>query len=300
MNELLESIEKPYHRGVRLFLSHLRLAREFEESNMRYGLEKRLHEILDLICNNEQSRDEILVRMCDSVDACGDKPIWALNQMTLISRVVAARGNRKALLEIGKGVMKLGIVHKHVKKKINSLGFVDDVCVYLKFEIELKDQLELPVSALEMKFPDYIKVTQQEINQAKQEAIEKSTDELFQKWLKTWDEWQRQLRYEYAQEELQWESLQTADKRLSASLDLTDLAGDPLIDPVYFHSKIWSLNELLKRWVETGMDFLNIVRTGDELKLELKKIQPPSPKQQQRTFIEMDNESEEDDDFLLQ
>ena len=43
--------------------------------------------------------------------------------------------------------MRLGVVHEHVEKKIKSLPSidVDDVCIYLRFEIELREPLGLPV-----------------------------------------------------------------------------------------------------------------------------------------------------------
>ena len=47
------------------------------------------------------------------------------------------------------------------RRKCDSLSFVDDVCVYLRFEIDLKDELDLPVSAMSMHFPNYIKIEAQ-------------------------------------------------------------------------------------------------------------------------------------------
>ena len=39
--------------------------------------------------------EEILMRICDSIDVCGDKPIWALNQMTVVVKISEARGSKK-------------------------------------------------------------------------------------------------------------------------------------------------------------------------------------------------------------
>ena len=98
----------------------------------------------------------LLVRISDSIDACNDKPAWALNQMGVLERVLKARGNRVALKELGRRILNLEIVHEHAKAKCDSLKFVDDVCVYLRFEIALREDLDLPVSSSSMHFPSYI------------------------------------------------------------------------------------------------------------------------------------------------
>jgi len=258
-------VDKANQRGVLLFLSKLRMAKEFNDENLKEGLAKRVLEALETIAADDYSRDEIIARMSDSIDACGDKPIWALNQITLISMIAKARGDREALRKVGLGVMRLEIVHEHVLKKIASLSFVDDVCVYLRFEIALKEELDLPVSAQEMLFPRYIKVTDEEIKAAKKDALE-ITDEQFEEWLDNWPEWQRQKRFEVA-EEVKFSDLKRNSRRFS--LSWSDLFGNTDIpDPVRIGSKgsIWSMQDLLKHYVATGLDLNNSPRTIDEIR----------------------------------
>jgi len=150
--------------------------------------------------------------MEDSLDACHDKPVWALNQLTLVGLISSARGDRDELRALGRRVMQLQIVHDHVQKKIASLRWVDDVCVYLRFEIELREVLNLPVDATAMIFPNYITVTDAELQAAEQEASE-VTEEAFESWLSSWTEWERQARLETA-ENLCWDDL-NVDKVLA-------------------------------------------------------------------------------------
>jgi len=250
-------------RGFLLFLEKLTLSAEFKNQQMRPGLAKRVVAVLEMICEDDFARDELITRAIDSNNSCGDKPIHALNQMTLILRVVNAREDRKKLRRVGLGVMRLGIVHEHVEKKIQSLPMVDDVCVYLRFEISLAEELGLPVSALDMLFPSFIRVSDEEIDAARQEALN-ITDEQFETWLRTWPEWQRQLRFEAAQE-IEFGKLRRNSRRYS--LSWSDLLGNRMEDPVRVSANsIFSLKDLLRHWVATGLDLNNQPRTIEEMK----------------------------------
>ncbi|CAK9009910.1 E3 ubiquitin-protein ligase SspH1 (RING-type E3 ubiquitin transferase SspH1) (Salmonella secreted protein H1) (Secreted effector protein SspH1) [Durusdinium trenchii] len=254
-------------RGVLLFLSKLRTSDEFanKDDEVQRSLAKRIVEVLELLAQDEYARDEIVARFVDAVDACGDKPIWALNQMTVLANIAHARGDREALRRIGLGIMRLDIVHDHVRKAIASAAVVDDVCFYLKFEVELKDSLDLPVSATSFLFPDYVKVTDDQLEAAREEALA-ITDEDLEDWLPSWTEWQRQLRHEVALELPDWADLPRNSRRWSASF--LDLFGDEMKDPVRINAKgsVWSMKDLLKHWVATGLDLNNTQRSIAEMR----------------------------------
>jgi len=262
--DLTGIVPKEFERGLKLFLTKLKGAQEFRNPETRSSIAKRVVEALQTLVEDEESRTEMLIRMADSVDACADKPTHSLNQMTLISKIVKARGNRGALRELGRGVMNLDIVHKHVRMKINRMNLVDDVCIYLKFEIELKEDLNLPVSATAFLFPNYMRVEESELNYAREEC-EAVTEEAFEAWLLTWPEWQRQLRHEAAQK-FRFADLPRNSRRFS--LSWTDLLGNTDIsDPVRIDKKgpVWSLSDLLKFWVVSGCDPHNQKRSIEEM-----------------------------------
>jgi len=276
----LERIVPGYNaRGVLMFLSKLRGAKEFQRTQaMRVGLAKRVIEALELIRDDEYTRDEIISRMVDSVDACSDKPIQALNQIGLVAKVAAARGDPERLRRIGRGVMNLDIVHGHVRKKIQSLGNnVDDVCVFLRFEIDLREDLDLPITAQDMIFPNYVRVTEEEINSAREDALSVPA-EVFEAWLEDWPEWQREKRRQFA-DGLKWEDLdQEQLSRQSLRLSLTNMFGEPLADPVRIlddksrgKRPVWSFADLMKHWVPTGLDLHNNSRSVDEMRDNLRR-----------------------------
>jgi hypothetical protein len=173
--------------------------------------------------------------------------------MMVLKEVVKARGNRSALHDLGRRVLNLEIVHKHAKAKCDRLKFVDDVCVYLRFEIDLRECLDLPVSALKMHYPSYIDLTSAETAAAKEEALSLS-DSQFSAWLVSWDEWQRQDRLECAGR-IVYANLPVAKRvRESWRKSIRGLLGSKPLDTIVFQGQRWSLADLLRHWVETGRD----------------------------------------------
>jgi len=188
--------------------------------------------------------------------------------MGLIPR---ARGDRDELRALGRRVMQLQkIAHDHVQKMIASLRWADDVCVFLRFEIELREVLNLPVDATAMIFPNYIQITDAELQAAEREASE-VTDEAFESWLLSWEEWKRQKRLETAQN-MHWDDLDI-DQSVSASrVPKTDLSGEALVDPVVLRRQIWSLRDLLRHWVETGSDLTNAALLVEDLTKNIRRV----------------------------
>lgn len=289
-----KAVSRYFRESVTQFLAKLRMSKEFTEETMREGLARRVVQVLRFIVEDSSVREALLVRMSDSIDACGDKPIWALNQMHAVIATARARGNKEALRRLGCGMMRLGIVHEHARRKVLELqrqrheawersgesrshpdtsGDVDEICVYLFFEIELRERLGLSVTAEHMLFPNFIHISAAEINAAAEEA-ENISEEDFERWLTTWPEWQRQMRLELAQS-MTWESLPAARIPKRVSLSQTTFLGDPMTEPVLLgKAGPWQFDELLDRWIETGMDFNNVTWRVDEFSEELGRVEP--------------------------
>ena len=255
------------------FLSRLQGAKEFGIQDRKQSLAKRVVEMLDILLSSTAdtlTKESMIVRMSDSLDACHDKPIWALNQMHVTVEIAKAREDKEQLKELAKRVMRLNIVHKHAKDCCDKLSFVDDVCVYLRFEMDLMNELDLPVSATAMHFPNYIKIEQQDIEKAKKEALN-ITNEEFESFMKEWSPWQRQQRKE-AVENVTIDSLPKSSKRRSISGRLETMIGEIATDGVILGDSQYSLSDLKKHWMETGMDFNNIPWSIDDFLSNLKMI----------------------------
>lgn len=260
--DVSKAVDDASKHGVLVFLSRLRGAKEFLLTEMRPRLACRVLEVLEILVTDEVAREEIILRMVDSTDACDDKPIWALNQMHLQVETARARGSEAKLRSLARRVMNLQVVHEHAMAKCNSLGYVDDVCVYLRFEIALMDDLNLPVSALAMHFPKFMEIKDRELDAARQEALA-ITDEQVEAFLVTWPEWQRFQREEIAAD-IRWDELPEM-RAMSLRRSLRDLFGSKVKDPVIFRGKQWSMNDLLRHWVAHGVDFNNVPVTAEEI-----------------------------------
>ena len=136
--------------------------------------------------------------------------------------------------------------------------------------MDLMSELHLPVSATAMHYPNYIKIEQQDIDKAKEEALN-ITNEEFESFLKEWSPWQRQQRKE-AVENVTIDSLPKSSKRRSLNEELETMSGDVATDGVILGDSQYSLSDLKKHWIETGMDFNNIPWSIDDFLSNLKRI----------------------------
>lgn len=281
-SDLEPYIDPAYLRGVLQFLSMLLSSQEYKDEKIRPDLKNRVHEVLQLIMTDPVARQELVLRMLDAVDACADKPIWALGQMQVVAAVAHARGDRAKLRKLGRGIMRLSVVHEHVNRFINEQERdVDDVCVYLRFEIELRDALDLPVSSKAMIYARHVPIPAPVILAAKRDALAIG-EKRFEAWLATWPEWQRQERMEAVVPYLDLQRHETLLFELPNvdPTDLTDLKGEPMTDPVFLlpdHSNVWSYNDLCERWVSTGLDFNNMAVSKEDFFSHLHRLLDTKP-----------------------
>ena len=276
-----QTVSAYFRPGVLAFLSKLRVAKQFEYAEMRQGLARRVLELLEAICAADADidqgvKEELLIRIADSVDACGDKPVLTLNHCRLTMLIAQAGDDAVALRRAGLALMRLGVVHQHALAKINSLDDKDrdDVCVYLRFEIELRDALDLPLTSERMLFPSFVKISDQELSAAAADAVRLTDDSAeFNAWLEAWPPWQRLARRAAAAElRAAWAGLSELDtlsdggpaKELQEEEEeLLRFDGEPMTEPICLvdggqaSGGPWDLGELLDRWAAHGVDFNN-------------------------------------------
>ncbi|CAK9112466.1 E3 ubiquitin-protein ligase SspH1 (RING-type E3 ubiquitin transferase SspH1) (Salmonella secreted protein H1) (Secreted effector protein SspH1) [Durusdinium trenchii] len=270
--DLQPYIDRAYLPGVLQFLTRLMQSQEFLEPALRPGLQKRVKEVLQTI-SDPAVCEEMVIRMIDSLDTCNDKPIFALGQMNVVAEIARARGDAAAVRALGRRIMRLNIVHEHVERLIKKFGGhsrTDDVCVYLRFEIALREPLDLPVSSSAMIYHSYVNVKEEHIAAARQEALGVSEEE-FEAWLSGWDEWHRQLRFDAV---IPFEELKESSQEAPAGEHL-DLSGFPNGDPVYVlpsTSDLWSYHDFCTHWVATGKDFSNNALDAKDLATQVLRV----------------------------
>jgi len=267
----LEEYVPSYHvRDLLQFLTKLQLSAEFKQKELRQGLAARVLEILRTIRDSPATREEILVHISDSLTSCADKLTWAMNHIYASALTARARGDREALKDLGMRLMRLAIVEKHARNHPNVAA--DDVCVHLFYEIALREELDLPVSAEKMLFPKFVRVTRQQLDAAKMEALS-VTEEQLDEWLKQWSEWQRHLRLQVARG-IRWNELKRG--RLDKRSSMRAFSGDPMKHPVMLgNAGPYEFDELMQRYIDYGTDFFNHKIAQEDLQRNLRRLEPP-------------------------
>ena len=120
-----------------------------------------------------------------------------------------------------------------------------------------------------MIYPSYITITDDDLEKAKQAALA-ITEEEYEAFLNNWEEWKRQERFEVA-ENIEWDQLEL--KRISLRKSLRNLLNEKVKDPVFYLNKQYSLKDLLRHWVETGLDLKNNPLSKEDI-CNLKRVHP--------------------------
>lgn len=244
-----ESVKAKDEPALAAFLGRLR-----ESNEAKCALQPMAARVVEALGLLDTHHDDVMAQIETSLDACVDKPVWALGRLTLMCLIKDARGSREAITQLGRRVFRLDIVHEHVRKKLRANPNADDVSVFLHFETALRQDLDLPVCVSHMHFAHLSGVTQEEIDAARTEALGVSETE-FLEWLNEWAEWKRQRRLEHAKfirykrmYRYNGDPLQVPD---------TDMSGEPISDPVVLRGRVWSWSDLKRHWIPTGVDFFN-------------------------------------------
>jgi len=244
---------------VRMFMNKLIPALQGQAE--RYGAEAvnviidRVMEILRSLNDaDEHIKGAVRAYMLDSVTSCHDRPIWAVNQVHVLFLIQRARGDRSKLRILGERILRLELLHRCVRKYISCMAkggceVVDEVTIYLIFEIRLRERLQLPLCATKMMFHTMYKVTDEELEMTGDIILRESV-ETFETWLQTWPEWQRFQREQQARRV----DLETLPETVveSDGAARVNLCGEEASDFVLLRGRVWSLADVLKHWTETG------------------------------------------------
>ena len=252
---------------------------------------------------DEDVRQSMVTCMENSFGACNDKPVLALNAMHSTILVADASKDFAKLEKVGLSIMRLEVVHQHARRAIRKMeciemarglglnpdfvsyedlverrkvdptaGTVDDVSVVLFFEITLKHRLGLPVVSSGMFFPEKIPESWLKDAAAEAQAI---TYEDFAAWRKHWAPWQKLQRTEFAAafrpeqlEELQMEFEEEPEDIYGSKIEADKCVQ---VDGV---ATLFSIDDILAHWVNTGKTFYNSVLPLSEFRERVKRCVP--------------------------
>jgi hypothetical protein len=192
------------------FLGRLRGTADYQNVKSRPLLAQRIVGLLDQVAASESLAALCHERIGQALESCGDRVIWAMNQLELTVRVHQAQQGstpKQALRDLGRSLLRLQVVHQHAAAKVVSLTVVDPIEVYLAYETKLAQPLGLPLFTQGMLYERSSHVTKADLEAASRAAKQADADsqqvELF---LQSWEPWQGLIRRQYA-EGCTWQGL---------------------------------------------------------------------------------------------
>jgi hypothetical protein len=206
------------------FLDRLRDTADFKNTNSRPLLAKRIVGLTTQLAASESLAAVCHERIGQALESCGDRVIWAMNQLELTVRVHQAQqagAPEQELRDLARSLLRLQVVHQHAAAKVASLRAVDPIEVYLAYETQLAHALGLPLSTHHMLYENISNVNQADLRKALRAAQQADADpRQVEAYLTAWGPWQQFIRGQQA-EACGWERLQPMPQ--GANLDETQV-----------------------------------------------------------------------------
>lgn len=137
------------------------------------------------------------------------------------------------LITLGRGMFRLDRLEEIAREKVDQLDFVDEVEVYLAFQVKLRERLDLPVATPDMRFFSVSWVTEQDLIDAETRVKNFEARDFFSYLATSWSPWQAMLKrldptwHAAAQERLIDAMSEDFSTRLAARLRSLNLENDP-------------------------------------------------------------------------
>ena len=182
-------------------------------------------------------RDTFLISQ-DASTRCEDRvslTFNAMRQARLASDVQLGDYDHRLpeLIGVGRGMFRMDQLELIARAKVKTLNFVDEIEVYLAYQVKLREPLALPIDTPDMRYFDVAYVTSDDLSRA-QERVLSAEREGFANYLSSdWQPWQSVLQrldpegHERAREELVEAMEDKFPSRLQARLQQMGLQGDP-------------------------------------------------------------------------
>jgi hypothetical protein len=213
----------PQQRGsFLLFLNRLRDTADYQNVSSRPLLAQRIVGLIDQLAASERLAALCHERIGQALESCGDRVIWAMNQLELAVHVHQAQQGstpEQALRTLGQSLLRLQVVHQHAAAKVASLRVVDPIEVYLAYETRLAQPLGLPLSTRGMLYERCANVDKADLDAASRAAKQADADpRQVEAYLSAWEPWQGLMRRQQA-EACTWQNLPPLDQGVELNAD---------------------------------------------------------------------------------
>ena len=154
---------------------------------------------LSHLADHPQLREDTFQLALGATVSCEDRVSLTFNNMKkarLNADVENGDYNERLpdLISLARGMFRLDKLEKIAREKVKSLRYVDEIEVYLAYQVKLRDTLHLPLDTPDMRFFDVSWVTQADLDKAETE-VKASEEKEFISYLSTdWAPWQSVLK----------------------------------------------------------------------------------------------------------
>ena len=173
------------------FLDRLRLTVNYANPQFRQGVVAWLSE---LAVHPELRKDSFDVSV-GATASCEDRVSLTYNDMKkvrLVSDVENGRYDDRLgdLVQVARGMYRLDQLETIAREKVKSLHFVDEIEVYLAYQVKLREPLQLPVETPDMRFFGVSWVTDDDLSRAEAQ-VKANENAHFINYLSTdWKPWE--------------------------------------------------------------------------------------------------------------
>jgi hypothetical protein len=254
------------------FLGRLADTAEYKNLQARPMLAKRVIEAFSLMAKNESIKGRAFTIIHHGLATCDDRIISALEQielMVLLHKIKNTSHTEEELRALGKRFLLLEMVNEKAKAHTSNLTWVDEIEVYLAFQIGLAKQLDLPVKTRNMTFRRCAQITDEQINQAGDAVVKECTEEKLNNFLKSWSPWIEHQRKNGPVPA--YEKLPFADRELESG-EICPITQYIPGKPVFYGKTVYDYYAFIEYYRTNGKDPLDTRSEIDLEKLQRMKL----------------------------
>ncbi|HEX4840258.1 MAG TPA: NEL-type E3 ubiquitin ligase domain-containing protein, partial [Rhabdochlamydiaceae bacterium] len=179
-------LNHPERGKLSLFLERLKASQDYiDGGTSRIQLIRRVYRMLELAAAELRFCEILFPLLHDACSTCHDRPALVFNRVEIQMELFTAKEkDEKALAKLCIGLKRFALLEKCAEERIKQLGLKDPVEVFLLYETQLREQLELPVSTQNMIFKNCAFISSKMSSEEARQALLKMLQEDAEKVLK--------------------------------------------------------------------------------------------------------------------
>lgn len=253
-------------QDLHTFLQKLTKTASYININTRKHLANQVINVLKLIANNVEIKEQALAIIHNTISACADRISVGLADLDLLPLVFEAENQSQTdksgtlLLQIAKNKLYINEIKLYaITQAAKIRAEEEEIEFILAYLIKLSDYFSLPITVKEMNHAGIPNINDDDVAIACEIINTKVTDEYFNNWLINWEPWQKHKRrwslkaYADLTSKTINENNISIDERCIISMDKLE----DITDPVYYNNQLYSYESLAKWFIEKGTNPLD-------------------------------------------